>query len=67
MQTVSNRDNLSEMSNPVSWEKKGKYFQYVVCWKIYPESKYFDRFSKYVFWWHIIDFDHLGVQTSFSP
>ena len=26
MQIVSKGDNLHEMSNPVSWEKKEKYF-----------------------------------------
>ena len=25
------------MSNPVFWEKYEKIFQYVVCWKFYPE------------------------------
>ena len=37
MQIVSNGDNLHEMPNPVFWEKYEKIFQYVVCWKFYPE------------------------------
>ena len=32
MQIVSSGDNLHEMSNPVFWEKKEKYRQFVVCW-----------------------------------
>ena len=31
MQIVSNEDILFE-SNPVSWEKLEKYYQFVVCW-----------------------------------
>ena len=30
-------DNLHEISKPVFWKKIIKIFQYVVCWKFYPE------------------------------
>ena len=37
MQSVSNGDSLHEISKSVFWEKWKKNFQYVVCWKLYPE------------------------------
>ena len=38
MQIVSLGDNLHEMSKPVFWKKnRKKKFQYVVCWKFYPQ------------------------------
>ena len=30
-------DNLHEMSKPVFREKSKKIFEYVICWKFYPE------------------------------
>ena len=37
MQTVSIGDSLHEMTKSVFWEKYKKIFQYVECWKFYPE------------------------------
>ena len=35
----STRDNLHEMSNPVSVKNKKKNHRFVVCWKFYPEGE----------------------------
>ena len=37
IQIVSCGDNLHEMAKPVFWKKIRQIFQYVVCWKSYPE------------------------------
>ena len=37
MQIVSIGDSLHEMSKSVFLEKQRKIFQYVICWKFYPE------------------------------
>ena len=37
MQIVSIGDNLHEMPNPVYWENIETIFEYVMCWKFYPE------------------------------
>ena len=31
MQIVSLRENLHEESDPIFWDKKEKYFQFVIC------------------------------------
>ena len=40
MQTVSNGDNLHEMSNPIFWKKKKKYFKILSAWNFTQSAKH---------------------------